>query len=275
VWRITTLIGADVRNAQNEKIGQIHDLVIDESTGCIVYGVLTFGGFRGIGNRLYAVPFATLRRTIDDDRLFLDLKKQELERAPSFDEKSWPAFDHAYGARIHRFYRAEPYWSEAPPRDETPAPEAMSAERGERAESAVQERERALAVESTQRASKMLGVEVKDGEGRSLGDVRDLVLDDANGRIVYGVLSFGGFLGIRDKLFAVPWDALERTPSARRELVLDVPKARLERAPGFEPRRWPDFAGRDLGRDLHGYYGRPSYWERGTPKVAPKAGGKR
>src|SRR5207244_2482004 len=63
------------------------------------------------------------------------------------------------------------------------------------------------------RASKVIGMNVEDSAGKGLGDIDEVVLDDASGRVVYAVLSFGGFLGMGDKLFAIPWDALK--PSAK------------------------------------------------------------
>jgi sporulation protein YlmC with PRC-barrel domain len=63
-------------------------------------------------------------------------------------------------------------------------------------------------MQQVSRASKIIGTKVKNPNGENLGDIKDLVIDPENGQVVYGVVSFGGILGIGDKLFAIPWDAL-------------------------------------------------------------------
>ena len=63
-------------------------------------------------------------------------------------------------------------------------------------------------MQQVSRASKIIGTKVKNSKGESLGDIKDLVMDPENGQVVYGVVSFGGILGMGDKLFAIPWGAL-------------------------------------------------------------------
>src|SRR5688572_27071093 len=60
MYRASKLIGADVENPQGEDLGDIKDVVLDSQTGRIAYAVLTFGGFLGLGEKYYAVPFAAL-----------------------------------------------------------------------------------------------------------------------------------------------------------------------------------------------------------------------
>jgi sporulation protein YlmC with PRC-barrel domain len=112
------------------------------------------------------------------------------------------------------------------------------------------------------RASEVIGKDVKNPQGENLGDVKDLVIDQDMGSIAYAVVSFGGFLGMGDKLFAVPWSALSR--SGDKVLVLDVPKERLQKAPGFDKDAWPNFTDRAYATEVYTFYGRPAYWERTT-----------
>src|SRR5215813_1151152 len=58
------------------------------------------------------------------------------------------------------------------------------------------------------RASKVIGADVENPQGEKLGDIRDIVLDPATGRIRYAVLGSGGFLSLGEKYFAIPWAAL-------------------------------------------------------------------
>lgn len=88
------------------------------------------------------------------------------------------------------------------------------------------------------RASRLLGREVRDPQGRDLGEVRDLIVDLHYGRLHYAILAFGGVLGLGEKLHAVPVSTLQWTGA---RWVLDLPRGRVERAPGFERSRWPDW----------------------------------
>lgn len=108
----------------------------------------------------------------------------------------------------------------------------------------------------------MLGVAVYNSSDENLGKIEDLVMDPSSGRIRYAVLSFGGFLGVGDKLFAVPWGDLKLvtkgTTSAgtakEDHYVLDVTKEALKNAPGFDKNSWPDFAHRNWSADVDEFY---------------------
>ena len=89
------------------------------------------------------------------------------------------------------------------------------------------------------RASKITGAKVKNTTGESLGDIKDLVIDPANGQVVYAVVSFGGLMGMGDKLFAIPWRALNWT-SPKDYYILDLDKDTLKKAPGFDKNHWPE-----------------------------------
>jgi sporulation protein YlmC with PRC-barrel domain len=112
----------------------------------------------------------------------------------------------------------------------------------------------------TLKASEVIGYSVKNAEGQELGAIEDLVLDPEHGRIGYAVLSFGGFLGMGDKLFAIPWEAMKPIP-AQETFRLDIAKEKLEKAPGFNKDNWPDMANREWGLVVHKYYNLDPYWQ--------------
>ncbi|HUG35955.1 MAG TPA: PRC-barrel domain-containing protein [Candidatus Limnocylindrales bacterium] len=103
-------------------------------------------------------------------------------------------------------------------------------------------------------ADTLIGNDVCNEEGEALGDIKDIMLDMRSGRVAYAVLSFGGFLGMGQKLFAVPWEALELDTTKKR-FVLNVEKERLKDAPGFDKDQWPDMADQSWAREIHSYYG--------------------
>ena len=105
----------------------------------------------------------------------------------------------------------------------------------------------------------LLGNDVYNEEGKDLGDIKEIMLDMASGKISYAVLAFGAFLGMGEKLFAVPWDALTLDTEHKR-FVLNVEKERLKRAPGFHKDKWPNMADQSWANEIHAYYGTdPSY----------------
>jgi len=110
-------------------------------------------------------------------------------------------------------------------------------------------------------ASTLTGDSVRNSAGDDLGKVDQIMIDIPSGRVAYAVLSFGGFLHMGNKLFAVPWDAL-KVDEDRKCFILDEDKSKLESAPGFDKDNWPDMADQTWGTKIYSYYGRTPYWER-------------
>lgn len=103
-------------------------------------------------------------------------------------------------------------------------------------------------------ADTLIGNDVYNYQEEDLGDIKEIMLDVPNGNISYAVLSYGSFLGMGEKLFAVPWSAL-KLDTVNKRFLLDIDKDRLKDAPGFEKDAWPDFADKTLTDGLHSYYG--------------------
>lgn len=111
VLSANTLIGDDVVNPQGENLGEIKELMIDPQTGHVGYAVLSFGGFLGLGDKLFAIPFQSLKLRPDQKDFVLDVSKEKLENAPGFDKDDWPSTtDRAWGTEIHTYYGVSPYW---------------------------------------------------------------------------------------------------------------------------------------------------------------------
>ncbi|HEX5791924.1 MAG TPA: PRC-barrel domain-containing protein [Rheinheimera sp.] len=97
--------------------------------------------------------------------------------------------------------------------------------------------------------------EVCNMQDEKLGKIQDIMLDMTEGKIRYVVLSAGGFLGIGDRLFAVPWKALTLDRENQR-FMLDVDVERLKNAPGFDKDQWPDMADASWNTSIESYYAR-------------------
>lgn len=110
VMGASTLIGDKVINRQGEDLGKIEELMIDMNSGKIRYGVLSFGGFLGIGDKLFAVPFQLLELDTQRECFVFDADKEKLERAPGFNKKDWPTGHRAYEEEVNRYYGVTPYW---------------------------------------------------------------------------------------------------------------------------------------------------------------------
>lgn len=103
-------------------------------------------------------------------------------------------------------------------------------------------------------ATSIVGDDVKNAQGENLGDIKDLMIDVNSGNIEYAVLSFGGFLGMGDKYFAVPWESFS-VDLNHKCLVLNVDKETLKDAPGFDKDEWPNFADASFRNSIYGHYG--------------------
>jgi sporulation protein YlmC with PRC-barrel domain len=106
----------------------------------------------------------------------------------------------------------------------------------------------------------IVGSKVVNAQNEDLGKIEDLVLDAGAGRIAYAVLSFGSFLGMGGKHFAIPWNAFH-FQLKKNQAVLNVDKKLLENAPGFEKDNWPNFADPAWGNRIYKHYGYTPYWE--------------
>jgi hypothetical protein len=97
------------------------------------------------------------------------------------------------------------------------------------------------------------------GEGEDLGKIEDVIIDAPNARVSYAILSFGGFLGMGDKLFALPWVSLFYSPE-NGNFALKADKELLKRAPGFDRNSWPDLSDPAGRADIYRYYSAEIYW---------------
>jgi len=106
------------------------------------------------------------------------------------------------------------------------------------------------------RGSRIIGTDVRNRRNEKIGAVKDIVLDD-KGTVAYAVVATGRFLGMRDKLHAVPWGALQTNAVGKDFFVLDIDKAKLATVPGFDDKSWPDFADARWNAENRKHFGAP------------------
>ena len=110
----STLDGNDVQNLKGESLGTIKDLMINLHDGKIAYAVLSFGGFLGMGDKLFAIPWDQIRIDQNNKCCVLDIDKARLEKAPGFDKDHWPkAGETTYLTEVYEFYKTKPFWATA------------------------------------------------------------------------------------------------------------------------------------------------------------------
>jgi sporulation protein YlmC with PRC-barrel domain len=120
-------------------------------------------------------------------------------------------------------------------------------------------------------ASTLAGDSVRNSAGEDLGKIEEIMIDIPSGRIAYAVLSFGGFLGIGDKLFAIPWSSL-RVDEGDHQFILNVDRQTLESAPGFDKDNWPDMADPAFESSVYGHFGTAPYYEHHTTEAGDYMG---
>jgi sporulation protein YlmC with PRC-barrel domain len=116
-------------------------------------------------------------------------------------------------------------------------------------------------------AETLIGDSVVNAAEEDLGDIKEIMLDMQTGQVAYAVLAFGGFLGLGEKLFAVPWQALH-LDTVNKRMVLDVDKERLKTAPGFDKDSWPDMSDVGWASSVHSFYG-TDVQRQGAPSMGP------
>ncbi|HET6880869.1 MAG TPA: PRC-barrel domain-containing protein [Pirellulales bacterium] len=239
--RVSQLFGMPVRKSKakdSKELGDIQDLMLDiRDQGRVRYAALSFGGFLGIGNKLFAIPWSAFKIEHDADRdknyVVFDVTEQTLEKTRGFDKDHWPNMaDRRWMQAADQQYDVKVYVG------------------GADVLVRIEEREQSSAgahladpYAQLHRGSELIGMQVKNFVGDKLGEVEDIVVAMDSGEIRYLALSFGGFLGIGDKFFAVPCEAVSVQYGAEGDesfLLFDVTKDQLDQADGFDKDQWPD-----------------------------------
>ena len=103
----TSIVGDEVCNLKHDKLGKIEDIMLDLQNGTIRYAVVSSGGFLGMGDRLFAIPWQALMQDHEHKRFTLDIETERLKQAPGFDKQSWPDMaDSAWNSSIESYYTA-------------------------------------------------------------------------------------------------------------------------------------------------------------------------
>jgi PRC-barrel domain len=108
--------------------------------------------------------------------------------------------------------------------------------------------------------SHLIGSTVKNPQGKDLGSIKDLVISPEENRVLYAVLSFGGVLGLGEKFFAMPLNALKPAAEAK-TFVLEMDPERLRNAPEFNQNNWPQMTDPQWITSVYTFYGLQPDWQ--------------
>jgi sporulation protein YlmC with PRC-barrel domain len=104
--------GTAVYNTAGESIGKIDDVMIDKTSGNVAYAIMSFGGFLGMGNNYYPIPWPVLKYDTGMSGYVVNLTKEQLEGAPNYASGDAPDWDDRdYDERVYRYYNTSPFWS--------------------------------------------------------------------------------------------------------------------------------------------------------------------
>lgn len=203
--KASQLIGCAITNSKNENLGEIQDIVLDSGNQRIAYAVVAFGGFLGMGEKYFAMPWRCIevvqRGTDDAPRATLGLDQETLKAAPGFDKSKWPDMANpTWALQVDDYYRA---------RSEKARPDGVAEPKGSGVDgkSGV-DRAPASKTFVHRRLSKLIGMNVVDVQHKNLAEIEDLVVDTKFATIDGALLSFGGTLGMGEKFVLVASEVL-------------------------------------------------------------------
>jgi sporulation protein YlmC with PRC-barrel domain len=221
--------GTAVYDAQGKRIGKVEHLVIDKAGGCVAYAVLSFGGFLGIGANHYPIPWPMLDYDEKLGGYRADITEEQLKDAPKIEQgESW---EQANRDRDEEVYG---YWEQRAPEQEGQTSSLITSDSVE-------------------------GMPVYDVHGKRIGKVERLMIDKLSGQIAYAVLSFGGFLGIGEDHYPIPWSMLtyNEKPDG---FQVDFTEEELKNAPKIEPGEDWEQTARARNQDVYDYWEVRYYW---------------
>jgi sporulation protein YlmC with PRC-barrel domain len=218
-FKASRTIGLPAVDRQAEELGKIHDLLVCDPDGRVTHIIISSGGVLSMAITLRPVPIEAtrfLRR--GDDRgwaVQVNVERKRFEQAPLIEQDDWTTLTRLrWSTEVDRFYAVE---------DAERHPE-----------------------QRMNKVSNLTGTKIMDRLGKdTVGSLTEIVFENNTGKIRYGALSFGGFLGFGEKLFAIPWESLAFTRPVGQEevqhitLTVEVSEVILREAEGIPQDKWP------------------------------------
>lgn len=269
--RASQLKGMDVKNNENQDLGDVRDLLIDLPEGRVGGVLILSGGVLGVGGKVHPVPPGSLTYLKSQNHLVLNVSKDAFDHAPSWDKDRKDY--HTGMADIYRHYEQHPYWEagkvEVRERDRDIKIEVDKKNDKSRSAKAREDATRlggskaAAKSPALRTASEVIGMDVKNASNQDLGDLHDLVVDLKSGRLIYAILASGGVLGVNADLIAVPPRQF-RFAADEKALVLNTTKEKLDQAPRITREQLSKLDDPAWASQVYGYYNETVFWGPAT-----------
>lgn len=235
-----------IRGLNDEKLGEVKDIIISREKGRITYIIMGHGGVLKVGEKVSAVPYAALGWDHEKKHLTLPMTPEQLKSAPTMETSDWKGL-----AEPARTEPINSFFSTATNRrvmDDEPA--AVRPE----------EKPRLKPEEfPVLRVSDIKGKALAGNDGRDIGTVNDLVVDANSGRIAFVAVTFGGVLGVGSDKVAVPWPAFDVNKEGHLYAVA-IDKDVIRSAPHLTQKDWGELQDPTFGAQVYKHFGRQSSW---------------
>lgn len=107
----TRVVGTAIHDASGNKIGDVEDVVLDKLSNNIMFAVISFGGFLGIGEKYHAVPWSELDYDEAQDAYVVNLSREQLQAAPADSLEALTGGEGIpYRNKSFDYYKTQPYW---------------------------------------------------------------------------------------------------------------------------------------------------------------------
>jgi sporulation protein YlmC with PRC-barrel domain len=233
--RASDLVGARVRNAEGDNLGEIEELVTTSGDADDMLVIVSVGGVLDIGDKLVALPYDDLRVSPDGDTFYVDRTQAQLKAATEFTDEA-RAEAQARSLRQVERERDTPREPAVTAREATDRPRTTAPNAATAAKSA-----KVVLDVFDHRASDLIGAAVLDDRGERVGKIDDIVVSTEDNKL-HAVIAIGGFAGFGAKLISMPFDDLQITsddddPQVRIPMTGDQLQQLVDSRPEFDYER--------------------------------------
>jgi sporulation protein YlmC with PRC-barrel domain len=217
--RADKLIGRNIQNPQNETIGEIKSVMLDQSGGKVDTVIVGVGGFLGIGEREVAIGWKDLNISENGEKVTTALTKDQLKAMPEYKYADAKQRGTVFGVPATNTNTAA-----APRTTTTTTAPANTATATAPAAGYVG-------------ASKLVGLNVRNAQGESIGEIKEVLIGN-NGAIQSAIVGVGGFLGVGERNVALAWNQLKlQRDSDQLKAMVNMTKDELKTMPEYQEQK--------------------------------------
>jgi sporulation protein YlmC with PRC-barrel domain len=238
--RAINIYGKQVLTSDNQKAGNLNNLILDLESGRILYATVAASKGR------VGVPAQIFTRTpsAGDNYVHASVTKQKIDDAPQFTgdiDKPEDIGKADFVSRVYQHFGQQPWWQGSQPVN-------------------------VGSFNNVHKASELVGKDVQDVNNKKIAKVSNVIVDLLAGRVLYVVLAPDSSLNLGNNLYALPPQAVTLSRD-HKNLVTGVDQTKLASAPHFDRNTSPNLSDQNLASQIYQYYGKQAYFNTGN--VAP------